>query len=77
MLLGGVANIPLKTFILSIAFGRGVRYFGEGILAVMYGKQALEYIHENSRTVGVVLAVLVLGAGIAYYLWKRRTRLAG
>ena len=33
VLLGGVANIPLKTFITAIAFGRGVRYFGEGILA--------------------------------------------
>jgi membrane protein YqaA with SNARE-associated domain len=74
VLLGGVANIPLKTFILSIAFGRGVRYFGEGILAVMYGKQALNYIHENSRTVGLVLGLLVLTAGVGYYVWKRRSR---
>jgi len=51
-----------------------VRYFGEGILAVMYGKQALEYIHENSRTVGIVLGVVALVAGIAFYLWKRRTQ---
>jgi membrane protein YqaA with SNARE-associated domain len=72
VLLGGVANIPLKTFILSIAFGRGVRYFGEGILAVMYGKQALEYIHENSRTVGLALGLLVIVAAVAYYVWKRR-----
>ena len=72
VLLGGVANIPLKTFIVSIAFGRGVRYFGEGIQAVMYGKQALEYIHENSRTVGIALGLLVLVAGVVYYLWKRR-----
>ena len=57
VLLGGVANIPLKTFIVSIAVGRGVRYFGEGILAVLYGKQALDYIHENSRTVGLVLGL--------------------
>ena len=58
---------------MSIAFGRGVRYFGEGILAVMYGKQALDYIHDNSRTVGLVLGLLVLAGGVAYYLWKRRT----
>lgn len=72
VLLGGVANIPLKTFLTAIGIGRGVRYFGEGILAVMYGKQALEYIHENSRTVALVLALLVLSGGVAYYLWKRR-----
>ena len=72
VLLGGVANIPLKTFILAIGFGRGARYFGEGILAVMYGKQALDYIHENSRTVGMVLGLVALAGGVAYYLWRRK-----
>ena len=74
VLMGGVANIPLPTFIWAIALGRGVRYFGEGILAVMYGKQALEYIHENGRTVALVLAALVVIGTAAYYLWKRRAR---
>jgi membrane protein YqaA with SNARE-associated domain len=72
VLMGGVANIPLPTFIWAIALGRGVRYFGEGILAVMYGKQALDYIHANGRTVALVLGLLVLAGGVAYYLWKRR-----
>ncbi len=72
VLMGGVANIPLPTFIWAIGLGRGIRYFGEGILAVMYGKQALDYIHENGRTVGLLLGVLVLAGGAAYYLWKRR-----
>ena len=72
VLMGGVANIPLPTFIWAIAVGRGVRYFGEGMLAVMYGKQALDYIHENSRTVGLALGLLVLAGGVAYYVWKRR-----
>ena len=74
VLMGGVANIPLKTFVTAIALGRGVRYFGEGILAVLYGKQALEYIHENSRTVGLVLGLLVLAGGVGYYVWKKRTQ---
>ena len=73
VLMGGVAQIPLPTFIWAIAIGRGVRYFGEGILAVMYGKQALDYIHENGRIVGLVLGVAVLAGGVAYYVWKRRT----
>ena len=73
VLMGGVAQIPLPTFIWAIALGRGVRYFGEGILAVMYGKQALDYIHENGRIVGLVLGVAVLAGGIVYYVWKRRT----
>ena len=73
VLMGGVAQIPLPTFIWAIALGRGVRYFGEGILAVMYGKQALDYIHENGRIVGLILGVAVLAGGIVYYVWKRRT----
>src|SRR5918997_1647701 len=47
VLMGGVAKIPLATFIWAIGLGRGVRYFGEGILAVMYGRPALDFIHEN------------------------------
>ena len=74
VLMGGVANIPLTTFIWAIAVGRGVRYFGEGLLAVMYGKQALDYIHRNGRTVGLVLAALILVGGAAYYVWKRRAQ---
>jgi uncharacterized membrane protein YdjX (TVP38/TMEM64 family) len=72
VLMGGVAKIPLSTFIWAIAFGRGVRYFGEGMLAVMYGQQALDYIHENGRIVALVLGVLALAGGVAYYLWKQR-----
>jgi membrane protein YqaA with SNARE-associated domain len=72
VLMGGVARIPLPTFIWAIAFGRGVRYFGEGMLAVMYGRQAIDYLHENGRTVALALGVLALAGGIAYYVWKQR-----
>jgi membrane protein YqaA with SNARE-associated domain len=72
VLMGGVAKIPLSTFIWAIAFGRSVRYFGEGMLAVMYGQQALDYINENGRIVALVLGVLALAGGVAYYLWKQR-----
>src|ERR671915_1402293 len=68
VLMGGVANIPLQTFIWSIALGRGVRYFGEGILAVMYGQQALDYIRANGRVVALALGVLALAGGAGYYM---------
>jgi membrane protein YqaA with SNARE-associated domain len=72
VLMAGVAKVPLHTFIWAIAVGRGVRYFGEGILAIMYGRRALDYVHENGRTVGIVLAVLVLTGSVGYYAWRRR-----
>ena len=74
VLMGGVANIPLPTFIWAIALGRGVRYFGEGILAVMYGQQAIGYLQENGRTVALAIGLLALAGGIAYYAWKRRSQ---
>jgi LPXTG-motif cell wall-anchored protein len=74
VLMGGVAGIPLTTFIWAIALGRGVRYFGEGILAVMYGKQALDYVRDNGTIVAIALGVLALAGGIGYYAWKRRQK---
>jgi len=72
VLMGGVAKIPLATFVWAIALGRGVRYFGEGILAVMYGREALDYIRENGKMVALGLGLLVLAGGLAYYVWQRR-----
>jgi membrane protein YqaA with SNARE-associated domain len=76
VLMGGVAKIPLWTFVWSIAVGRGIRYFGEGFLAVLYGKQAIAYIHENSAMVGLVLAGLAVVGALGYYAWTRKRRTA-
>lgn len=71
VLLAGVAGIPISRFVLAIAIGRGVRYFGEGLLAVRYGDQAIAYLENNLRTVSLALVgVLVVGAG-AYFLWTK------
>src|SRR5215510_10974022 len=37
VLLAGVAGISVQSFVIAIAVGRGIRYFGEGLLAVWYG----------------------------------------
>ena len=74
VLLAGVAKVPLLTFSLAVAFGRGVRYFGEGWLAVRYGEQAIELLEENARLVAFALAAVVLVGGTAYLLWHRRQR---
>jgi LPXTG-motif cell wall-anchored protein len=74
VLLAGVAAVPLRTFIFAIAVGRGVRYFGEGILAVLWGEQAMQYMHENSKTVGLWFGGLVVLAGAGYYLWRKRRK---
>jgi membrane protein YqaA with SNARE-associated domain len=74
VLLAGVAAIPLWQFVTAIAVARGVRYFGEGLLAVWYGDRAFAYLHEHAKPIGfgVAGAALVLGAG--WIAWQKRKR---
>lgn len=71
VLLAGVSRVPLLQFVLAVAFGRGIRYFGESWLAVRYGDTAIEMLAQNGRTVSVMLAVVILLIGATYFFWKR------
>lgn len=74
VLLAGVSRVPLLQFVLAVAFGRGIRYFGESWLAVRYGDTAIEILAQNGRTVSVMLAVVILLIGATYFFWKRFRR---
>lgn len=57
----GVFQVPLRTFVLSILLGRGLRYFAEGILAVLYGAAVLQFLMVHSRSIALlVVAVLAI-----------------
>ena len=73
VLLAGVARVRVGTFALAVGVGRGSRYLAEGLLAIWYGDMAIAYIRENGKPIAVVVAVLVLLAGIAYFVWRART----
>jgi uncharacterized membrane protein YdjX (TVP38/TMEM64 family) len=75
VLLAGAAGISTGRFALAIAIGRGIRYFGEGLLAVWYGDQALAFLENNMRSVSLALAVL-LAAGLGGYILWQKTRAA-
>ena len=53
---GGAFEVRPRTFIGAILLGRGLRYFAEGILAVLYGDAALEFLLAHSRAF-VLLAI--------------------
>lgn len=74
VVMAGVAAVPFRTFVLAIAVGRGVRYFGEGILALLWGEAALTYVHENGREVALTLGILALVGGVVYASVKKRNR---
>ena len=73
VLLAGAAGITPLRFTIAIALGRGIRYFGEGALAVWYGDAALQFLENNGRTVSLSLALL-MEAGLGGYLLYQKTR---
>ncbi len=74
VLMAGVASVPPMTFASALIVGRGLRYFGEGILALWYGQVAIDYLRANSETVAVGLAALVVVSAAGYGLWRRTRR---
>jgi membrane protein YqaA with SNARE-associated domain len=60
----GVFQVRFSTFVLALLLGRGLRFFGEGLLAVRYGPAVLIFLeaHRIAFAVGglVVLAALWL-----------------
>ena len=77
VLLAGVARIGAAEFTLAVAIGRGARYFGEGLLALWYGDQAMAFIHEHATGVSIGLVAVLSAALVAYILWGRRTATRG
>ena len=60
----GVFQVPLRTFVMAVLLGRGLRFFAEGLLAVYYGKQATDFLHGHWIGFAVffgVLCVFMLG----------------
>lgn len=73
VLLAGAAKVAPWKFGAAIAMGRGIRYFGQGYLAVVYGERAAGLVRENATIVGIGLALFALIVGVSYYLWRRRS----
>src|SRR5262245_27611835 len=71
-LLAGAARVSPLQFGAAIVIARGIRYFGQGYLAVLYGAKAAAMVQRHGTEVGIVLASLALAAGLIYYFWKRR-----
>jgi membrane protein YqaA with SNARE-associated domain len=71
VLAAGVSGMSQVDFLMAVGIGRATRFFGVGLLALWKGQQAIEWLHENAATVGIVLAVAV-GVGAAISIWRRR-----
>jgi len=72
VLLAGAAKVSPWKFAAAIALGRGIRYFGQGYLAVLYGEAAVDLVRQHGTKVGLGLAALALVVGAAYYFIRTR-----
>jgi membrane protein YqaA with SNARE-associated domain len=72
VLSAGAFGISWPRFIGAVAIGRGLRYFSEGFLAVMYGPRALEFVRLNFGRIGLALAALIVASVVVYVFARRR-----
>ena len=64
VLMAGAAAVSPVKFGLAIVIGRGIRYFGQGYLAVLYGERAAEYMKQYGAQIGIGLAVAAIAVAI-------------
>jgi membrane protein YqaA with SNARE-associated domain len=63
----GAFEMPVQTFVLGLLAARGIRFFGEGFLAVRYGNQASQFLVIHKLEV----AGITLGVVLCLYLMSR------
>lgn len=70
LMAGAAAVSPIK-FGLAIVIGRGIRYFGQGYLAVKYGDRAADFMKENGAQLGIGLAVAAIIVAVIVVRMRR------
>ena len=64
VLLAAAAAVSPVRFGIAIVIGRGIRYFGQGYLAVLYGERAADFMKAYGAQIGIGLAVAVVIAAL-------------
>lgn len=69
-----VSKVPRKKAFAGIAIGRTIRYFAEGFLAIVLGRQVLRLLDSNAFK-AVMLGLFVVaavGTALSIYHWVRK-----
>jgi membrane protein YqaA with SNARE-associated domain len=62
--LAGAAAVSPVRFGIAIVIGRGIRYFGQGYLAVLYGERAADFMKAYGAQIGIGLALTAIVAAL-------------
>ena len=65
-------RISWPKFLTAVVIGRGIRYFSEGILAVMYGPAAIQFVQQNYGKVGLAFAIVLVVCALIFFSFARR-----
>jgi membrane protein YqaA with SNARE-associated domain len=72
VLSAGTFGISWPRFLIAVVIGRSIRYFSEGILAVMYGPAAIQFVQRNYGMLGLAVAVTIILGAVVFFLFARR-----
>lgn len=72
VVLAGAAAVSPVRFGIAVTIGRGIRYFSQGYLAVLYGEQAAEFMKAHGFTIGIGLAVTAILIATTVFVLRRR-----
>jgi len=73
VLAAGAARVRPIDFLIAVTIGRGIRYIGEGVLALYYGRAALDFMEAHGQAISFWLAGL-LAVGFGVWFWWSRHR---
>jgi membrane protein YqaA with SNARE-associated domain len=71
VLMAGVSSMRATTFLAAVTAGRSLRYIGEALLALLYGRQALAYVHQHAATLLQAGTALLIAGAAGYYAYRK------
>jgi membrane protein YqaA with SNARE-associated domain len=77
LLAAGAAGMRAWPFIVAVTAGRTIRYGGEALLAVWYGRQALDFMNDHVLGISLSLVGVGIALTLAWMAWSRRSRIDG
>lgn len=68
----GTFSMHMSTFLITALIGRGLRFFGEALLVMYYGPQALTLLQSDISDASLTVAAILAGVIVLYSYWRSR-----